>query len=607
MDPSQRARLPTEGDREETLATIKGLSAEIRKVEQELSRERRKEEIRLEEEHQIWAPLILEVKARVSIRDNGTSNEELGNMEREENEGRRKIRQEFKERGERLQKRKARAELEIRKLQSFLAPIRRLNDDILLNVFRLVVQPGRNRLDEAPSNEDDHSPWTLAHICSHWRGVALSSSELWSDIMVTSDLDATHRRQSGKEVCNSLVRLQRALQRINGGVMHIAIMLIWSHSSLDVDTIQNMILEVSATTRQWKTMHIENSEKVITGDFRFPPDLFSRGLPLLTRATFHAQHYKQTLPSRGLIPFRGVINSFESTSNNLRLVHLHGYGRGERTSVNYRRPPRIAYITLLRVNPQDIRDMFFYFADMRYGTLLMDRYARFMAREEEQNENNGDNAAQEGLGLSSMRLTAHESVPFGLFDTPSFTSLRGLTIVSRNGLDISFPISLNNLESLAVISNDIRGIQFLRLKSLNGLYIRLTDHDVVSPYQTQTTLEELWSTDREVWTPKSVILCNLELSFATVHGLATRNWRLATMRLDSVTFDSPNMLLGLLHGREISHNFYDLRVAFTRRVMGNELDRLRDVLTAVADSRPKMHSVCLDHAGGTEEFAVKHR
>ncbi|KAG8775407.1 hypothetical protein FRC16_004825, partial [Serendipita sp. 398] len=199
-DPSQRACLPTEAATTATLDKISQLSTQITQTDQEISRERRKEKRRLEEEHEYWAPLVLDLKRRLAVStENDGIRQELKNVEEEENEARLKIRQEFKERADRLQERKVQLEANIRGLQSFLAPIRKVNEDILLEIFRLVIRPDYNWLDEALKNDDDHSPWNLAQICSQWREVVLSSPELWSGIMVTSDLDVISRRRGGKE------------------------------------------------------------------------------------------------------------------------------------------------------------------------------------------------------------------------------------------------------------------------------------------------------------------------------------------------------------------------------------------------------------------------
>ncbi|KAG8772949.1 hypothetical protein FRC15_002371, partial [Serendipita sp. 397] len=551
-DPSQRACLPTEAATTATLDKISQLSTQITQTDQEISRERRKEKRRLEEEHEYWAPLVLDLKRRLAV---GTENDgirqELKNVEEEENEARLKIRQEFKERADRLQERKVQLEANIRGLQSFLAPIRKVNEDILLEIFRLVIRPDYNWLDEALKNYDDHSPWNLAQICSQWREIVLSSPELWSGIMVTSDLDVISRRRGGKEVCNSLPRLQRALERVKGGGMHVAIMLTWSHSSLDLETVQRMIVEVSATTRRWKTLHIENSEKIIDGNFRFPVDIFSHGLPLLTRATFHMQHHKSTFPSSGLVPFRSVLDSIESTSKNLRLVHFHGYGRTEVTNGNYNKPPYFRHVSFLRTNPQEIKSSLGYLAEVLPDSALARLYGPLIARDEEQA---GERVVMPHLAQIIMRLIAHQSVSGGL-STLYLGSLRGLHLVSRNGLDISAPITLENLTDLVVVSNDIRGIEFLQLENLAYLQIRLTDTEEFSLRRAQIVLDRLWETDVPdmlPWRPKNIKLENMEVAFSTFHSLATQNHKLVSLTLQNITFGSENAILGLLDGLDVS-------------------------------------------------------
>ncbi|KAJ7230268.1 hypothetical protein GGX14DRAFT_692091 [Mycena pura] len=65
--------------------------------------------------------------------------------------------------------------------RAVLSPLRRIPPEVLAEVFLWSLPPiyGDYNLDVK------QSPWVLTHVCSRWRTVALSTSSLWSRILIT--------------------------------------------------------------------------------------------------------------------------------------------------------------------------------------------------------------------------------------------------------------------------------------------------------------------------------------------------------------------------------------------------------------------------------------
>lgn len=80
-------------------------------------------------------------------------------------------------------------EAEICKLQAFIAPIRKLNIDVLAIIFNFVVSSSD---DSEPSSSNTMSVWKLSHVCRWWRFAILSLPQLWSRIYIDSDFPNSH-------------------------------------------------------------------------------------------------------------------------------------------------------------------------------------------------------------------------------------------------------------------------------------------------------------------------------------------------------------------------------------------------------------------------------
>ncbi|KAJ7230286.1 hypothetical protein GGX14DRAFT_582744 [Mycena pura] len=68
--------------------------------------------------------------------------------------------------------------------RAILSPLRRMPPEVLAEVFLWSLPP--RYVDYKRGGYDvKESPWVLTHVCSRWRAVALSTSSLWSCIVIT--------------------------------------------------------------------------------------------------------------------------------------------------------------------------------------------------------------------------------------------------------------------------------------------------------------------------------------------------------------------------------------------------------------------------------------
>ena len=66
---------------------------------------------------------------------------------------------------------------ELQKRKLFIAPIRGVPDDVLLEILDLALIGDRRQI------------WTFSHVCRHWRHICCSYTRLWSHIEVDLDVD----------------------------------------------------------------------------------------------------------------------------------------------------------------------------------------------------------------------------------------------------------------------------------------------------------------------------------------------------------------------------------------------------------------------------------
>ncbi|KAJ7646503.1 hypothetical protein FB45DRAFT_1098288 [Roridomyces roridus] len=75
----------------------------------------------------------------------------------------------------------------IRDHKSILSPVRRLPNELLVEIFMVVVRDTYGFDDNVP-RPWSQPPWTLARVCRRWTAVALGTSLLWSRVVLHLDL-----------------------------------------------------------------------------------------------------------------------------------------------------------------------------------------------------------------------------------------------------------------------------------------------------------------------------------------------------------------------------------------------------------------------------------
>ena len=527
------------------------LSAKIRQLDKQIERENKRERAELEEDHEAFAAILLDLK---SDSNNPSVNDQLVSLENTENESRHTIRRKFRDRTDALRLQRHQIEEEIGHHRPLVSTVRKLNDNILIEVFTLYVDP---------ASDTGLSPWVLAHVNRPWRALVLSSETLWSGILITTNVDEKlTRRMRGKEVCNSPARLRRALERVKRVPIDLVIALNWSndlesalrcwpHKILDADVAAEMIIHVCKTSAQWRRIHVENSQKIIPDDYVFPPDLFAHGLPMLTSASFQMQHWVSAMHSRGLVPFRGILDAIERTSKEIKLIRMHGAGHRDTYEYYDTRPVTIRHATLVRGSPQEVKKVCSDLLGVWPDSDLVRHYAPLFLDDQHQ--------AREISRLSSKIPTTLQIFVSLSFET-SLSSLRledlqVIDLVSQDGLHLTQEIELPNLERISLLSGhgDIRNIRLLRAPRLGCLAIVLTDNSEEAICASRTALEDLWDRNSTShWKdvqPKEIRLRGVGVSSLTLRSLAMTNPRHIAM--NDIHFDTPDAILGLAEANTV--------------------------------------------------------
>lgn len=477
-------------------------------------------------------------------------------------------------------------ETELAKQKSSLASVRKIDEDSLLEIFDYYVSAGG-------------SPWVLAHTSSMWRSVVLSTKHLWGGMLITTNIDLeVERRREGKEVCNSLSRLERALQRVGDAPIDLAISLNWSHTALDIHSIAAMIIRITETSINWRSLHIENSEKVLKGDYVFPIGTFNKELPNLISVSFHLQNHVHGEPSRGLLPFREIIDGIERTSKRLQSVQFHGFGRHELTDNFFASSIRIEDLSLIHAEPSSIRHAHRALLNACPTSRAGWRYAAFTRVDDRYPAR----ALEASLGfiVPNRRVTIHGDIHQALHGTV-LGSLQVLDIVTTSPLKLSRQLHLPQVYQLSVYSEALDELRYIHAPNLNNFRIGLSSKDVRHIHASMFSLEGLWNrgtTPR----PVRVSLEGVGISGAMLRRLSTRNGRLEQVKLVDVTFDRNGALLGLTDAVRLK----GLEIVFTEQISPSRVEILSQDIRALILTRKsseiKLKRVTLTHGSEEEVF-----
>ncbi|KAG7440585.1 uncharacterized protein BT62DRAFT_822915, partial [Guyanagaster necrorhizus] len=74
----------------------------------------------------------------------------------------------------RLLAERSHAAVKLAKYRYFIAPIRRVPNEILSEIFSFTCADMSDSVDIVSG-----APWVLSHVCSLWRSICLSSPRLW--------------------------------------------------------------------------------------------------------------------------------------------------------------------------------------------------------------------------------------------------------------------------------------------------------------------------------------------------------------------------------------------------------------------------------------------
>ncbi|KAK7024951.1 F-box domain-containing protein [Favolaschia claudopus] len=110
-----------------------------------------------------------------------------------------------------LREERSALEVEIRKHERAVSPLRRFPTELMSEIFAQAVQPCEILKDSSNSYFLDmqSGPWLLSAVCSRWRGIALSQPNLWAFL----PLNFRRRRSTLERVAGTLSIVQAHIDR----------------------------------------------------------------------------------------------------------------------------------------------------------------------------------------------------------------------------------------------------------------------------------------------------------------------------------------------------------------------------------------------------------
>ncbi|KAJ7052780.1 hypothetical protein C8F01DRAFT_1169939 [Mycena amicta] len=146
---------------------------------------------------------------------------------------------------QRLVQQQREADEQISQLTTVLAPVRRIPNEILCEIFLWAAKHHRGRVGLA-------APWHLGHISSHWRAVALSFPPLWSSFTV-------HDRCADPP---NVRKTRLAAQLTRSADAPLSIRLWWSEQSEETEA--SLIRTLVSQSPRWKNLIVCPSGDVDT-------------------------------------------------------------------------------------------------------------------------------------------------------------------------------------------------------------------------------------------------------------------------------------------------------------------------------------------------------
>jgi hypothetical protein len=286
--------------------TIEQLEQDLSQVDIEASRQHDQLQVALRAAHAKWIPLIEDAQARLP---DPKAVEDLKELEEFEKTEQLDIRRETRIKVEELNQRRTMIMKCLLEQRAFLAPIGFLPSELLGTIFEACVASG-------------NSPWNITCISRRFRIVALASPRLWNRITVSDSIqDELGRFVDGREVCNSVARLEAALRRAQNTLLDVSIRSNIASNKLNEDNT----IQLFETALQWlpqiRSLHISSTERTL-------PHIPLRGIadaPNLTLRDIKLEFGVTPRGDRTVWAFMDLLKIIASTSTGLRYLCLDGH------------------------------------------------------------------------------------------------------------------------------------------------------------------------------------------------------------------------------------------------------------------------------------------
>ena len=262
-------------------------------------------QVALRAAHAKWIPLIEDAQARLPDQKAVDDLKELEEFEKTEQLD---IWREFRIKAEEGNQRRAIIRKALREQKALLAPIGLLPSELLGTIFEAYVASG-------------NSPWNITCISRRFRSAALASPRLWNRITVSDSIqDELGRYVDGREVCNSVARLEAALKRAQNALLDISIRSnIASNKLNEVNTIQLFEMALQRLP-QIQYLHISSTERTL-------PRIPLHSIPDAPNLTLYDIKLEFGVTPQGdptLWAFMDLLKIIASTSIGLRYLRLDG-------------------------------------------------------------------------------------------------------------------------------------------------------------------------------------------------------------------------------------------------------------------------------------------
>jgi len=286
--------------------TIKQLEEDLLQVDIETSHQHDQMQVALRAAHAKWVPLIEDAQARLPDQK---AVEDLKELEEFEKTEQLEIRREARIKAEELNQRRATVTKSLLEQRALLAPIGLLPSELLGTIFETYVASG-------------NSPWSITCISRRFRTVAFAFPRLWNRITVSDSIqDELGRYVDGREVCNSVARLEAALRRAQNTLLDVSIRSnIASNKLNEVNTIQ-LFEKALQRLPQIRSLHISSTERTL-------PRIPLRSISDAPNPAMHDIKLEFGVTPQGdptVWPFMDLLKIIASTSTALQYLYLDGH------------------------------------------------------------------------------------------------------------------------------------------------------------------------------------------------------------------------------------------------------------------------------------------